>query len=502
MRYNKPSSSLIIKALLLPCIILTALSGCGSDDDDENKVGYINLYNASANAPGIFLTVDEDLDDDNVDEVEITYRSVSYSQASGNYELESQQYFIELAWQDEDSNDRDDLEVVYEGQINITKDEIQFIVLAEDILTPKVLTYSIPVIDDEEDIYDDLFNLRFLNMHPLINSIDIYQSKSDETFNEAQLLGQYQYTELSDNQKLAQDEYVFYITKAGSNEVLYKSHEVSYKYASQYVMVIRENPGVSSSPIVLDRISNTNIVEYPNDGAQAKFRVFNAIKQHPLLPDYQGVFDAYLNGINQSAEVDSLNFGHFSDAIITDKGDYSIALTLPDSAQIIIKNHLLTLTENTDKTVFFYLTEENVDDDGDGDVDENGDGVVDEVEISVYSLVVNNSSRQGVYDHGIQIINFVDDDDFSVVTFYFVRSDEIIDTATNKKSVAYADHQSIILRNNTYTIYAVAKDNSSDILLATSQLILDENSPELFLLLEQDIYSATRYKLSMTQQTQ
>ena len=494
MRYNKPPSSLILKALLLPCIILTALSGCGSDDDGENKTGYIKLYNASANAPGIFLTVDEDLDDDDVDEVEKTYSSVSYSQSSGNYELEAQQYFIELAWQDEDSRNRDDLEVVYESQINVVKDEIQFIVLAEDILTPKVLTYSIPVIDDEDDLDDDLFNLRFLNMHPLIDSIDIYQSKSDETFNEAQLLGQYQYTELSDNQKLAQDEYVFYITKAGSNEVLYKSHEVSYIYAAQYVMVIRENPGVSSSPFVLDRISNSNIVEYPNDGAQAQFRVFNAIKQHPLLPDYQGIFDAYLNSFDQSAEVNSLNFGHFSDAIITDKGDYSIVLTLPDSAQPILKNHLLTLEENTDKTVFFYLTEENVDDDDDGDVDE--------VEITVHSLVVNNSTRQGVYDHGIQIVNFVDDDDFSVITFYFVRSDEIIDTATNKKSVAYANHQSIILRNNTYTIYAVAKDNSSDILLATSQLIFDENSQELFLLLEQDIYSATGYKLSMTEQTQ
>jgi hypothetical protein len=500
MRYNQQSLNLMIKYLLIPFILLAALSGCGSSDDDKGT-GYINLYNVSANAPGIFLTLDENLDEDDDDEVEITYSSVLYSKVSGNNELEAQPYFIELAWQDEDSNDRSDLEVIYESQLEVAQDEIQFIVLAENILAPKVLTYSIPVIDDDEDDDDDLFNLRFLNLHPAYDNVDIYLSKSDETFTQAQLLGQYTYTELAENQKLEQDEYVFYITSAGSEEVLYKSNEVSYNYASQYVMVIRENPGVSSSPFVLDKVSNSTIVEYPNDGAQAKFRVFNAIKPHVLLPDYQGVFDGYLNGIDESAEVESLNYGHFSDGITIDKGDYSFALTLPDSEQIIVQNHLLTLVENIDRTIFFYLSEQDVDDDQDGDVDENGDGIVDEIEISVNSLVIDNSTNQGVYDHGIQIVNFVDEDDFSMVTFYFVRSDEIIETAAHFTSVPYAQHQSILLRNNTYTIYAIAKDNSSDILLATSELTLDENSDELFLLLEQNASSPTGYTLSMTPQT-
>ena len=126
MRYNQQSSYLMIKYLLIPFILLAALSGCGSSDDDKGT-GYINLYNVSANAPGIFLTLDEDDDD----EVEITYSSVLYSKVSGNNELEAQPYFIELAWQDEDSSDRSDLEVIYESQLEVMQDEIQFIMLAQ-----------------------------------------------------------------------------------------------------------------------------------------------------------------------------------------------------------------------------------------------------------------------------------------------------------------------------------------------------------------------------------
>ncbi|MGB1298355.1 MAG: hypothetical protein ACPG8A_08780, partial [Psychrobium sp.] len=174
---------------------------------------------------------------------------------------------------------------------------------------------------------------------------------------------------------------------------------------------------------------------------------------------------------------------------------------LPGTQDFLLKNHLVTLKENVDRTVFFYLEEENVDHDGDGNVDENNDGIVDEIEITINSLVVDNSTHQGIYEHGVNIINFVDDEDFSTVNFYFVRSDEIIDTAANKKSVDFGEPQNILLLNNTYTIYAVAKRDSSDILLISQELILDEDSEEQFLILEEDAASASGYKLTLANQT-
>jgi len=497
MQNTNPFQS--IKSLLLPALMITGLSACGGSDDSGQ--GYITLYNASANSPAIFLTLDEDLDDDGTDYFEQTFSRVEYGESGGDNLVDSNNYFLELAWKDDDSIAREDLTIIHESKINVNSDEITFVVLAEDVTDPKIFTYEIPVVDDADDVDDDLFNMRFLNMHPTIETIDIYLSKSDETFNEAVLLGQYQYSALAQNVKFDQDDYIFYITLADSSDVVFKSDEISYSLASQYVMVIRENLGVGSSPFVLDKVSGASAVEYVNDGAQARFKVFNGIDKHDLLEGYDNAFDVYLNGVLDGPQFEDLKLGEFSEAIVTERGDYSIELTLPDTQEFIIKNHLMTLSENIDRTIFFYLKEEDVDHDGDGDVDEDGDGLVDEIEITVNSLVVDNSTNQGIYDHGVNIINLVDDDDFTAVNFSFVRSDEIIETAINKKTASFGKPATISLQNNTYTIYAVAKKDTSDILLITQELVLDVDSKEQFLLLEEDVNAPSGYKITLSNQT-
>ena len=50
--------------------------------------------------------------------------------------------------------------------------------------------------------------------------------------------------------------------------------------------------------------------------------------------------------------------------------------------------------------------------DGDGDVDEDGDGQVDEIEITLNSLVVDNSQAESIYTHQINVINLIDHDAF------------------------------------------------------------------------------------------
>jgi len=499
MSYIPGISAFIRTPLTLTSLCVATLAGCGGSSDGES-VGYINLYNASANAPGIFLTLDEDLENDDDDEFENTYASVTYADASGNYELDTNNYYIELAWQDEDSSDRDDLEKIYEDQIEISKDEIKFVVVAEDFQAPKILTYDIPVIDDDDDDDDELFNLRLLNMHDWSAGVDVYLSKSDETFNEAVLIASPAYTELTENQKFDQDDYIFYLTSAGSDEVLYQSDEIAYSYSSQYVMVIRQNPGVDKAPFVLDKVSNSNIVAYEPDGAKANFRVFNGLQSHELLPNYQESFDLHLDGVDDSPEISALGLGEFSETIVMAHGDYSVDLTISENGESIIQNHLLTLNENQEKTVFFYLLEEDVDHDGDGDVDEDGDGIVDEIEITVNSLVVNNNIGESIYDHDIQIIHFIDNDDISIVNFYFVRNDEMIDTADNKRIVSFADPETITLLNNTYTVYAVATVDSSDLILTTTKLTLTEESKNQFILLEEDADSPTGYSMVIADQ--
>ncbi|WDE07306.1 hypothetical protein SG34_010660 [Thalassomonas viridans] len=481
---------------------VAGLVGCGSGSDDNDGDGdaYVNLYNASKNAPAIFLTIDEDLEEDDEDEVEITYTGVEYGQSGGNKALEKNTYFYELAWQDEDSSDRDNLELIAEGQVELKRDTIQMIVVSDDITSPQVNIYDIEMIDDDDDFDDDLFNLRVLNMHPGPEDIDVYLSKSDETFNEAVLIGQYSYTVLSDNHKFEQDEYIFYITAAGSDEVLFQSEDIDYSFVTQYVMVVRENTAAGQSPYVLDRVSNSSTTEYVDFNSVGQFRVYNAITEHELIPNYQSSIDLYVNGVDDEPEISDLSRNQLSEVIVKDKGDYSLDVTVAGTDEAILSNHLLTLPESSDKTVFLYLKEDDVDEDGDGDVDEDGDGQVDEVEITINSLVVNNSNSESIYDHLITMVNLVDNDDFSSVKFYFVRNDETIDTATNQRTVGYTSTETISLLNNTYQVFAVAQENSSDIILTTLDLVLDESSKEQFIVIEVDENSPTGYKMEIFNQ--
>jgi hypothetical protein len=496
MNYKEHLSKLIKLPLILTSVTLLSLAGCDSSDDDGDSVGYFQIYNASPTAPAIYLTVDQE-DDDSYDET--THTGVEYTSISSRLTYETDTYDIELAWKDEDY----DLDVIHESQLTIQKNYIKFIVVSEDIKAANIQVFDIAVRDDDEiseDSDDDLFNIRFLNMHEESNSIDIYMSESDETFNEAELVGQTVYGELSDSQKMDEDSYIFYVTYAGSEEILFTSTDISFPYSSEYLIAVRENKGAGNSPFVIDVITTSSISEYADVDSEAAFRIFNGITEHELLPSYTGLIDLHVDGIDDSAEVSSLAFNEFSEKINTDFGDYSVSLVSSDDNSPIIENHLLTLNENSDKTIFFYLTEDNVDDDGDGNVDEDGDGIVDEIEISINSLVVNNSQNESIYTHQINVVNLIDSDDFSTVNVYFVRSNEIIGNAENSVGASYIVPNSITLINNTYTVYVVSTIKSSEVIISASELILDEDSKDQFLILETDADSATGYKASFTNQ--
>lgn len=508
MTLTKGLHSFTRHPLAIATLSLTMLMGCGSDSSSSSDTGYINLYNVSANSPAIFFTIDEDLEEDEDDEIEITYPSVSFEDSSGVYDVEKNDYFFELAWQEDDSYDRDDLTIIHEDTIEIKDDEVTFVVIAEDIANPVVLTYNIEIIDDDDDEDDDLFNLRVLNMHTESGGIDIYMSESDETFNEAELVGGYSYQELSDNMKFDQDEYVFYITKSGEEDVLYKSDDIDFPYSSQYVMSVRENLETEDATFVMDKIALTSITKYPDATASAEFKVFNSISDHEcdhkhtvdLLANYTGAVDFYLDELTDTPAVSALENGSFSEELAVEKNDYNLILTVAGSEEIILQNHILTLPENSNKTIFFYLNEEDVDHDGDGDVDEDGDGIVDEVEMKISSLAVNNSTSTGIYDHEIKMVNLIDDDDFSYVKFYFVRNDDLIETTPYSQTASFASSSSINLVNNTYKVYVIATDDGSEIMLTTQELILDEDSNELFLIIEEDETSVTGYTMTKLDQ--
>ncbi len=488
----------------LHCAILSvsllALTGCSSSDDEGE--GLIKFYNGSPNSPAVFLTLDEDLDSDADDEFEQTFSSVAYGSALSNRDVPEGQYFYELGWQDEDSSARNDLEIIAESNLQIRNDRMTLVVMSNDIETPEISFFDIEMIDDDNDVDNDLFNLRFLNVAVDNPQVDIYMSKSDETFNEAQLMGTLDYLSLTDNVKLDEDQYIFYITAPGSTDILFASTEVSYQYSSQYVLIVRPSDGAGSSPFIIDNVGNTSVATYQAADAEARFRLYNGIQTNDLKPEYSGSIDVNFSGFqaDETPVIEALNIGDFSSAFTVENGDYSMSIDNASDDVNLLNSQLLSLPENTDRTVFLYLIEEYVDEDGDGDYDEDGDGEIDEIEAKLATTIVANSTRERIYDHEIKMLNLVYNADIARVTFYFVKSDEIIETAENRRSTTLGNAESLVLLNNTYEVYAIATVDGSDIILASQTLTLNEDSEELFLLLESEPTSATGYQMRFVAQ--
>lgn len=473
--FNRFTKIKAVKQILITASLTLAtltLHGCGSSSDDKG-VGYIQFYNLSENSPSLYLTLE------NSDEEETSHSGVDYTKSTARFDYEKATYNMQISWRDED----EDLNSIYEQSLDVTADTVAFIVANNDVLSPEILTYNIPTEDPETD--EEIFNTRFLNMSNLPTGIDIYLSKDDETFNEANLIGSYTYTELSPSINFDLDSYIFYVTSAGENEVLYQSEAISFAYTTQYFFVIRANIGAGSSPFTMDIITTSSGSQaYIDSESESQFRVYNAINEHELLSDYTGNIDLHLNGVDDSPEVTNLAHSEFSASYQMPFGDYSIDLLSPLNKKSLLKNHLLSLSPNSNKSIFFYLVEKEEDEDDDGE---------DEISVHLSSLVVNNSTTTSILDHNINIVNFVDD--FSSVEFYFVRHNETIGTAANTLLSPYASSQALYLMNNTYSVYAIAKEDSGELILASTTLTLDEESGNLFLIMEENTASATGYTM-------
>ncbi|WP_299266746.1 hypothetical protein [uncultured Psychrosphaera sp.] len=486
--------------LILTMSISLALAGCDSDSD--NNTGYMQFYNLSATAPDIYLNVDQE-DDDDFDD--ITYSGVAFTGITGRLEFDTDSYDLEFSWQDEYNSS--DLEVILEQELTVKNDIVHFMVMTGDVNSPEITTYSLDVRDDDElddDSDDELFNIRLLNMYA-DDSVDLYYSESDETFEEAVLISQAAYKEMSENQKYEQDDVIFYATLANSDDVVFESTDISFSYAGEYIMVIRENTGTGSSPFVLDVVSTSSSTEYSDVNSESEYRVYNGIVENALLSvdtDYTDSLDFY---IDESLVFSGLLFGEYSDIINTSSGDFGMTLKTPSGDQIgDNNNYLLSLTENTSSTIFFYLLEEAVDEDNDGDVDENNDGDVDGYEYTINSLVVENSQSESIYSHEVKVINLIDEDEiadnFDYIQVYFVKSDETIENADQSIGAVFATPSSITLLNNTYNVKVIGAQGSSDILMSSQTLTLDEDSKSKYLILEKDDSTVTGYKMTFTNQ--
>ncbi len=494
-----PLSKLFPSTLLA----LSLLTGVGCSSDDEEVTGLIKFYNAESDSPDLFLTLDENLDEDNEDEFENTFPGVGFGEASNAVNVPVGDYFYEVAFQDDDSTQRDDLEILNEGSLAINEESVTFVVASGSTSNSVASIFNVELADTDELVSNDQFVLRVINAHPSVQAVDVYLSDTDETFNEAQLIATADSLSLTEAVTLDEDDYIVYLTEPGQSDVIFQSEDINYRFNTQYFLAIRENVGAGSNAFQLDNMTLTGLQSVSDVDSSATVRFYNGIHPHPSLPDYSGQIDLTVEDVSTDEVVitEQLSQNQISSVTVTAADDFSLNVVDSANGDSYVSNALFSVPENTARTVFFYVDEVFVDDDGDGNVDEDEDGVVDEIEAFVRNVVVNDVTFDGAVQTTVTVLNLADNDEFATVTVSFVESDETLTNADAVRSVAVGTSSNVSLLNNTYDVFAVATIDNQDIILDNFTLTLDENSEAQFLLFEHDDSASSGFNLNLVSQS-
>ena len=452
-------------------IVSLALTACSSDDSDSGT-GYLLVYNASPNAPELTLSIESEDVSAEISGMARYTTSTLLSYESGNYELE-------LAM----SKSNDTITTFYDTEQEISSEDVTMLIVTGDITSPQFMRYQYEY--EDPDTEDEQFTLRFLNLKQGDAPVDVYMSLATQDFNEATLVESLSFEQLSESHYFDLEEYTFYLTDSGSDTVLYQSADVPLYYTNQQLIVINPHAGPGDSVYSLDKISSTGSVSQLQDTlASAKLKVYNAMDRNELLSNYDETFSFHLSGIDDSPEFTALNRYQMSAGLDIDAGDYSMDITTL-AQEKLTNSQILSLPANSDKTVFFYLSEVTEEDDDDESLDETT--------LYVNSLITDNNSVTSPYSHEIQVVNFVED--YASVVVYFVSNDDTVSTTPHKLVNSRAVASKYNLSNGQFDVFVLAQSDSSDILLTSGQLDLDEASGNLYLVIEQEDKDLDQFSL-------
>ena len=453
------TSSLALASLLL--------FGCESSSSDTDENGYLKFYNASLNAPEVRIMLTQD-------DESSSYGAVEYGESTSLHAITSGSYEMELEWQE----GTDDYNSIYEQDITITDDDVDLVVLAGDFDNPQILTFEF--IDEDTELYDetdeDDFSLRVINVHKDSGGVDFYMSAEDETFNEAELITTAYFGEISSNNYKEVEEYKIYITETGSSEVVFETDEINFSNNQNYVVSVRQETGPSQSPYAIDILVGDSTLSYSDKNSGAELRVYNGLVQHELLPEFVESIDVEVFGIEQQAFIADLTRGSMSQTYSLPSSDYSLDIYPTGVDSAFAENHFVSLDSNDDKSAFIYLNEV---------TEENDDGD-DETSVYVNTLIVPNSDRVSLYDHQVTVINLVQDDNFSSIKTYFVRSNETVESADYNITTTRANPATITLPNNTYDVSLIVNVDDSDLIIDFQTVTFEAEDGDFFMLIEKD----------------
>lgn len=460
---QRESASQIAKMSLSMVLLTTILTGCSDDDSSVEGAGYLMIYNAAQYSPELNIEISQENLSSYTTGIDFAEIAGTYSMDAGSYDLDIN---INLSVEEETT--------LYQGNTSIADEHNNLVVVTGDIQTPEILEFQYPYEDPETE--DGVFAIRVLNLIESTSSINILLGLSSQSFEDAVMISQLNFAELTDSQYFDVENYTVYLTDETGN-LLFESDEMPLLYTNQQLLTIRKVAD-SDNQYEVDRITSSgSVITYRSIDIDPEVRFFNAMDRNDLLPAYDETVDVQLANKDDSPMIDGLNRHQHSDIINLVPGDYRLDILEPTSEDKLTHSQILSLPSGSDKTVFFYLTEVTEEDDDDSEAEET-------TELFVNTLVAENNATESYYEHEVQIVNF--SEDYPSISVYFVPSQETISTTDYLAYGLYASPNKISLANGSYDVFILAQEGNSEILLANTHLELTENSKNLYFVFEQE----------------
>ncbi|MCU7375818.1 hypothetical protein PEC18_34665 [Paucibacter sp. O1-1] len=163
-------------------------------------------------------------------------------------------------------------------------DDNHLFVLHGDYTDPQLLdiNYNREDMDDlnaDDDYEYSKMQVLIANVATDEGTFDAYISLDTQDFDEAVMLGSVGYGTYSDSMVLDTEDYIVYLTEAGSTDVVYTTGSMDFTTETVYKLVIRNSFGAGDLKINIDSVDSTTTVDnYAALESTADYRIFNGFE--------------------------------------------------------------------------------------------------------------------------------------------------------------------------------------------------------------------------------
>lgn len=450
-----------LKLFISAMFCIVWISGCtGSSDssDEDYPESYLQFYNGSSNSPSIQIHVDGGWVGTSV-----------YGDATSLFSLDTGETNVALYWEDADGQDT----LIEETSLSLKSGQKTLLFIAGDFDTPDIASLQF-----DRSSLEDEFYLYTGSLVPDV-SYDLYIAEEGASFSQANFIRSLAYIDFDkasywdssdDEYAYPEEEYVIYLTEAGTDNVVFESQSIDFAYATDYTLVVRQTTGANDANLVVDLILNsTNITANQDIDATSQVRIYSALSSEQVL-------SVELDGSDEVPLSMEVTGGSVSEYATLPFGDYQVTASLMDDTQLAFDNRLLTLNQGSSKTLVVFL----------------------DAEQQLTSIEMSDSVLPQNFEHEINVANLLSE--FNDVDVYFVRDDETKETAQYKMTgLDYAESRSISLPNDYYSIIAIYEDALGIESLLYRSEIIDFTQDDLLMLTIEANTDLGGYKVKVIQ---